>query len=146
MTDEVPMTKVSLRGPNGEVETLWAVPLGDNRYRLENTPWYAHSVSYQDIVEALPDADGQLQFTGMLQRGGHRTVRIRSSVPFKKDLLEEIAKLGASYESADRCYIGIDIPPDIEFHKITSFLETAEVEWELADPSYAEVYGCEDAT
>jgi hypothetical protein len=140
------MTKVALRGPHGDVETLWAEVVGDNRYCLANTPWYAYNISWRDIVEALPDADGQLQFTRVLEKGGHRTVRIRSQDPFTSEWLEKIPALGASYEGADRCYIGIDIPPEVELGVITSFLIAEKVEWEHADPSYAKLYGEEPAT
>jgi hypothetical protein len=59
---ELPKTKVALRGPHGDVETLWAEVIGGGHYCLDNTPWYAYSISWRDIVEASPDADGQLQF------------------------------------------------------------------------------------
>jgi hypothetical protein len=35
------MVKVKLFNADGDVETLWATPLGDDLYRLENSPWYA---------------------------------------------------------------------------------------------------------
>ncbi len=95
MTTDKQMTKVALRGPHGDVETLWAEVVGDNRYCLANTPWYAYNISWRDIVEALPDADGQLQFTRVLEKGGHRTVRIRSQDPFTSEWLEKIPALGA---------------------------------------------------
>jgi hypothetical protein len=34
------------------VETLWAFDLGDDRYRLGNSPFYAYSVSAGDVVYA----------------------------------------------------------------------------------------------
>lgn len=146
MSAEVPMTKVALRGPHGDVETLWAEALGGGRYCLANTPWYAYSVSWRDIVEASPDADGQLQFVRVVSKGGNRTVRIRSETPFTREWLDKLERLGASYEGADRCLIGINIPAETELHVITTFLTTEGVEWEHADPSYAELYGNEDAS
>ncbi len=46
------MAKVRLSNADGDVETLWASPLGNDLYRLENSPWYAYGVSWQDVVEA----------------------------------------------------------------------------------------------
>ena len=140
------MTKVALRGPDGEVETLWAEVLGAGRYCLANTPWYAYGISWRDVVEASPDADGQLQFLRVISKGGNRTVRIRSEAPFTDEWLGKVEALGASYEGANRCYIGVNIPAETELSVITSFLTAEGVEWEHADPTYAELYGEEAAT
>lgn len=44
-----PNAKVLFRVANEdgstEVETLWATGLGDDRYKLDNSPFYAYSVS-----------------------------------------------------------------------------------------------------
>jgi len=143
---KLPMAKVALRGPHGDVETLWAEAMGGGRYCLDNTPWYAYSVSWRDVIEASPDADGQLQFVKVVSKGGNRTVRIRSKEPFTSEWLGKIVELGASYEGADRRLIGINIPADTELGVITSFLTAEGVEWEHADPSYEELYGGADAT
>ena len=146
MSAEPPMTKVALRGPHGDVETLWAEVMGGGRYCLANTPWYAYSVSWRDVVEAFPDADGQLQFVKVVSKGGNRTVRIRSAEPFTSEWLGKVVNLGATYEGADRCLIGINVPAETELGVITSFLTAEGVEWEHADPSYEELYGSEAAT
>jgi hypothetical protein len=143
MSATLPMTKVALRGPHGDVETLWAEVMGDGRYRLANTPWYAYSVSWQDVVEASADADGQLQFVKVVSKSGNRTVRIRSEEPFTSEWLGKVVDLGASYDGADHCLIGINIPVETELGVITSFLTAEGVEWEHADPSYEELYGSE---
>ena len=55
---DLPMTKIALRGPHGDVETLWAEVFGGGHYCLANTPWYAYRISWRDVVEASSDADG----------------------------------------------------------------------------------------
>ena len=52
-------------------ETLWAAPMGSNLYRLENTPFFALDVSYQDVVLACEEKDGVAQFVQVFSRGGH---------------------------------------------------------------------------
>jgi hypothetical protein len=56
-------------------ETLWAAPVGQNQYRLENSPFYAFGVSYQDVV-AAQRTDNELEFVSVVSRGGHSTYRI----------------------------------------------------------------------
>lgn len=44
--------------PPAESEGLWAEPLGDDLYRIDNTPWFVRDVSADDIVKALAGSDG----------------------------------------------------------------------------------------
>jgi hypothetical protein len=140
---EQPASKVALRGPDGEVETLWAFDLGDAHYRLDNTPWYAYGISWQDVVEARPDEAGQLQFVRVVSKSGNRTVRIKSETPFNDEWLEKIVALGVSYEGANRRYLGINIPRETDLAAVASFLIEEGVTWEYADPTYEEVHGHE---
>lgn len=56
--------------PDGEVETLWAFDLGGGHYRLDHLPWYAYRVSLGDVIEASPDADGQLHMVRVVRKSG----------------------------------------------------------------------------
>jgi len=141
LASDDPTAKIALRGPDGEVEALWAFDLGGGRYRLDNTPWYAYGISWQDVVEARLDQDGQLQLVKVVSKSGNRTVRIRAEEPFTDDWLEKIVSLGASYEGANRRYIGINVPQDVNLDVITSFLVAEGVEWEHADPTYEGMHG-----
>jgi hypothetical protein len=140
LASDEPTAKIALRGPDGEVETLWAVDLGGGHYRLDNTPWYAYGISWHDVVEALPDEDGQLQFVKVVSKSGNRTVRITAEVPFEDEWLEKVVSLGASYEGANRRYIGINVPRELNLEVVTSFLVEENVTWEYADPTYEEVH------
>ena len=141
MASDDPTAKIALRGPDGEVETLWAFDLGGGHYRLDNTPWYAYGISWQDVVEARLDPDGQLQLVKVVSKSGNRTVRITAEEPFKDEWLEKIVSFGASFEGANRRYVGINIPQELNLDVITSFLVAEGVEWEYADPTYEEVHG-----
>jgi hypothetical protein len=62
-----PDAKVLFRVPNedgtADVETLWATSLGNDQYKLDNSPFYAYSVSWEDIVYAPFDpAEGYPAF------------------------------------------------------------------------------------
>src|SRR5712691_3413760 len=56
-------------------ETLWAEPVGGDRFRLRNVPFYAYGVSYDDTVPA-PETDEVRFVRGVAERGGHSTYRI----------------------------------------------------------------------
>src|SRR5437763_5731009 len=137
MAEDPNLVKVELRGGDGEVETLWAFDLGQDRYRLDNTPWYAYGVSTGDVIEAeREDPDGFPVFKRVVSKSGFRTVRITSDVDFTDDLFEEIKTLGCSFEGANRRYVAINVPPAVELTAVTEFFTERDIRWEHADPTW----------
>jgi hypothetical protein len=60
-----------------ESETLWAQPLGANRYRIWNLPVFAYNLEMRAIVECEPDPNGGLPIvTRVLEQGDCFTVRL----------------------------------------------------------------------
>jgi hypothetical protein len=141
------MVKVELQGPDGDVETPWATPLGGDRYRLENSPFWAYGVSYEDVIEARASVDGGFpSFVRRLQRSGNRTLRVilKPSATESSDsqgILDTLVALGCSYEGLNPSYLAINVPPAIDLAQITAFLIQTQQQWEYVDPTYAEVYG-----
>ena len=153
MNKEAELAKVEMRVEddegNVEVETPWVTPLGNNRYRLENSPFYAYNVSWEDIIEAVKeDTDGFPVFTKVLEKSGNRTVRVIFDPPVEEGnesqkVLNGLVELGCSYEGANRSYVVINIPKNIELMEIRDYLISKEVQWEHADPSYSELFPSE---
>jgi len=144
------MSKVLFRiqEPDGSVnvETLWATPLGEDLYQLDNSPFYAYSASWKDIVYAPYDpAEEFPTFQRVWTKSGHRTIRIIFKEPVEegsasKRVLEELVSLGCSYEGANKTYICLDIPPDVELQSIRHFLIQRALRFEHADPTYDELF------
>lgn len=147
---EGPTKKVLFRveGDDGQVnvETLWAFDLGHDRYQLDNTPFYAYSVSLGDVVYATVDATGGLPtFHAVVKKSGNRTVRVFFDDPVEpgsasERLLNELVSLGCEYEGANERYIAITIPSHVELAGVRDFLVENALTWEHADPSYTELY------
>jgi hypothetical protein len=141
------MVKIRLRGSvPDEIETLWATPLGDDNYRLDNSPFYAYGISWEDIVEAFPSDDGFLEFARFLTKSGNRTLRVimdsAEENPKSRSVLERITELGCSYEGLHSRLISINVPPDADFDAVTTYLTNdTEMNWEYADPTYEEITG-----
>ena len=126
-------------------ETVWAERVGPDRYRLDNSPFWAYSVSWLDVVEAHPDENGQLALTRVVEKSGHRTVRVIFDPAIDKDpeaqaTVDELGRMGCSYEGMHPGYLAIDIPPGIELMKVAEYLTERGVQWEHADPRYSELY------
>lgn len=150
MTKDEPRSKVLFRvvSEDGsvDVETLWAFDLGDDTYRLDNSPFYAYSVSWEDIVLAPYSEEEQFPtFDRVIKKSGNRTIRVIFDTPVEEGnrsdrILQDLVERGCSYEGASPTYLAVNIPKDVELDKIRSYLIESEVEWEHADPSYDELY------
>lgn len=144
-----PNAKVLFRVPQDdgtvEVETLWATALGDDEYVLDNSPFFAYSVSWQDVVYAPFDPDeGFPTFVRVLRKSGNRTVRVVFEPPVadgnaSDDVLQGLVRLGCSYEGANSRYISINIPPSTELAEVRDYLIGRDAQWEHADPTYDEL-------
>lgn len=145
-----PKSKVLFRVPEDDgtahVETLWATSLGDDEYELDNSPFYAYSVSWKDVVYAPFDAnEGFPTFVRVLRKSGHRTVRVIFDPPVKAgnesdSVLQGLLALGCSYEGANPGYISFDLPPAVHMEKVRQYLIQNGVTWEHADPTYTELF------
>lgn len=127
------------------VETLWAERVGPDQYKLDNSPFWAYGVSWRDVVEARPGAEGMLTFVRVIQKSGHRTVRLILNPPADESadsqaILDGVVALGASYEGMHPGYLSIDIPPGIELARIAEYLTASGQQWEHADPPYEDLY------
>ena len=144
MTDG--LVKVQLNGPDGEIETLWARPLGDHLFELDNTPAYAYGLSWHDVIEARSQTpDGFPAFVRVARKSGHRTVRVILKPPANvseasQAVLDGLRDLGCSYEGAKHRLIAVDVPPTADLMAVRAFLIASEQSWEHADPTYEDLF------
>lgn len=114
-----------------ERESIWVEDLGDGRYRLENTPFCAYGYSYQDVVEAAPDEDGDLIAGRIAERGGHSTYRVMvpkpSAAKFEK-YWKPVEKLGCTYERANESFVAVDVPPRADIGAVFRLLQRGEAD------------------
>jgi Domain of unknown function (DUF4265) len=80
-------------------ERVWARPLGDDRYRLDNVPWFVRGIAEGDIVRAVPPDDSSSPvFVERLVWGGNCTIRV---IPLHSDAFgtsqEAVLQLFATY-------------------------------------------------
>jgi hypothetical protein len=128
------------------VETLWAFDLGDDRYRLDNLPYFAYGVSWNDIVYAPFDPEEERPtFKIVLEKSGNRTIRIIFEVPFNEDpesraLLDKLVDLGCDYENANSKLVVINILGLVDLNEVAALLNETGVTWEYADPTYEELF------
>lgn len=128
-----------------EVETLWAEPLGEHVYRLDNSPFYVYSVSWRDEVLAPPSADGLPTVQRVLSKSGNRTVRIRLDPPYEDGnesakVMQELVAMGCSFEGSRNRLMSVNIPPELNLSAVRDHLIARDLEWEHADPTYEQLF------
>jgi len=135
---------IRVTNPDGpdEVETLWAFPLGDDLYRLDNHPFYAYGVSCSDVVYApFSDEEQMATFLRIESKSGNRTVRVIVDPPFidgneSEQLIHGLVSLGCTFEGANSVLFSINVPSKVDLGEIRQYLLDRGAQWEHADPTY----------
>ena len=115
-----------------KTESLWAEPIGDERYRLRNVPFEVFGFSEQDVV-AAQGKNGVLVVVGIVARGGHSTYRLvlpedTTEEKFLKDWIR-LRALGCTYERATLRFVAVDVPPHADIYAVYQALEEGEKAW-----------------
>ncbi|AHM59309.1 hypothetical protein D770_05210 [Flammeovirgaceae bacterium 311] len=112
-------------------ESMWAEPLGNDLYKIENVPFYAYGLNYQDIVRATPEPDEQIpEIRELIESGGHRTFRILFKKEVDKEqqekILDSFRELHVTYERANKTYVALDMKPEGDYQSIFDKLDEYE--------------------
>jgi hypothetical protein len=120
-------------------ESLWAKPVAEHLFELDNIPFYACGISWKDMVAADPLTEGTFAFSKVVKPSGHSTIRV---IVFAKDEMErlqkELGRLGASWEGSDASsLVAIDIPPEVDIKQVLDFLQSGmdEGRWDYEEAS-----------
>jgi hypothetical protein len=150
MGQDPPDAKVVFRVPEEDgsvrVETLWGTALGDDQYKIDNSPFYAYGVSWEDVVYAPVDLeDGRPTFIRVVSKSGNRTVRVIFDPPVQDGnesdrVLQGLVALGCTYEGANRGYMSVNVPPELSLAAVRDYLVKQDAQWEHADPTHDELH------
>ncbi|WP_373051423.1 DUF4265 domain-containing protein [Thalassovita aquimarina] len=112
-------------------ESVFVEGLGQDRYRLQNSPFFATGLSYRDIVIARQNGP-KLLFEKLLFIGGHSTYRIIPSDDADhrqfRAFLARLEDIGCSWEHGNLGYMlyAVDVPPETNIHTAYELLEAGE--------------------
>jgi hypothetical protein len=130
-------------GHGYETERLWGEPLGNDEFRILNSPFFVFGVSSEDVVKARAQGD-DYHFEKVVRRGGHSTYRIflqKRTIhdPQFKEYWNELAKLGCTFENANDRLLVVDVPPGADVSEVYGALQRGEAEgiWVFEEGHYA---------
>ena len=115
--------------PPVDYEGLWARPLGEGLFQIDNVPFFATGIAYGDIVSAMPEQQ-ELRFQEVVRPSGHSTLRLiiydEKEVPSVKALLEQ---LGCAIEQSHiPGLISVDVPPAVSLAMVRQLLDEGEAQ------------------
>jgi hypothetical protein len=127
--------------PPQDVESMWAVPVGNDTYRLDNVPFFVRGVSSEDIVRAKQE-DGLLFFASLVEPGGHSTVRVLIWNQHETQAVrDELRAMGCSSEGTNiPGLVAVDIPRSVRYAEVRDFLMAGEQNgrWEFEEGCIAQ--------
>ena len=112
---------------NGNIteETIWVVDLGNNKYKVDNIPFFAPNLSLGDIISVEKD-QSNLYFEDLLETSGHSTIQL---IFFNSDsnknqlIIQELENIGCQWESMKgQPLYAIDISESIDYKIVKSIL------------------------
>jgi hypothetical protein len=157
MKDDEKLVKVRVELPNHPRvggESMWARPLGDDRYEVRNTPFFAYGLNFHDVVEAIEDPPGTKPLIRRVsQPGGHRTIRVMftDEAPARQRglLLESLNRFRAFYENADGTMFAVDVEPQGDYEAVLNQLDewasAGLLEYETCEARLSGSFGCAPA-
>jgi len=109
-------------------ESMWAEPVGDDIYRLENVPFFCYGINFQDELKALPDDDDILEVSEVVKRSGNKTIRICfdktiASKDSQEPYLNVLRNLDCSLERWDETYLAINIRKTADYNQVYEQLD-----------------------
>ncbi|MEQ9103046.1 MAG: DUF4265 domain-containing protein [Imperialibacter sp.] len=123
-------------------ESMWAEPLGNDLYRIENVLFYAYGLNYQDIVRATADSeDLKPEVRELVTDAGHRTFRVIFERTLDKaeqeTILDSLNGLGITYERATQSYVALDMEPSGDYQatmdQLAKYEEQGLLEFETCE-------------
>ena len=118
--------------PPVKSEGLWAASLGEDRFRVDNTPWFVRGIAADDVVEALAGSDGVLWATRRLEWAGRQTIRVvaHPDGPLNGDpaaARDLFVPLGLTGEIAPQYrMVALDVPPSTALAPVKALLVAGE--------------------
>lgn len=146
MTDEpFPKVKVLFRLPEPQeiapgfewplmrTESVWAQEVGKGRFKIDNIPFFANEISYEDVVSARSNGSNDLWFSRVLQRSGNSTFRVimnSKDQRAKEDaasIFSILKSVGCEIEWAHEELVAINVPKSA-FNDAYAILSSAQEE------------------
>ena len=114
-----------------EVETLWAMPLGDDLFEVRNIPWLTDALHNLDVVRCRPESKGGIpKVLGVARPSGHRTIRLTfadaASNEQRESVVGQLERSVGYAERMDANDWAVDVNPGTDLVAATNLIADQE--------------------
>lgn len=112
--------------PPAGAESVWAVDLGQDLYRISNIPFFVPLLSMEDIIIAKKEEDNILYYQKTYKHSDHSTLRIMCKDTEQRiNFITTIKNEGCEVESIKEypSLLTIDVPPSSNYTKILKIIK-----------------------
>ncbi|MEV7012144.1 DUF4265 domain-containing protein [Streptosporangium sp. NPDC051022] len=121
-------------------EGMWAIPLGPDRARLDNIPFFVRGVASGDVVHLETDAEGVVWAKEVVEFSGNCTIRV---IPYRDGdlegdlgaVLDLFAPLGVEGEGLEQFgLVALNVPPTADLAGVRRLLrEGQDSRWDYEE-------------
>jgi hypothetical protein len=123
--------------PPAASESVWAIPLVEDRYVIDNIPFFAREATLGDIVE-VTEKDGTLYYKSTFKRSGNSLIRIVYLKETDPSVVRDKLKtFGCSSEWDETHHlIAVSVPPEVKLSDVQVFLQDGfeQGNWDYEEP------------
>lgn len=114
-------------------ESMWATPLGNDNFEIDNIPFYVRGISCGDVVTANLSDTGEFLFGALIQPSENSTIRVYvSSESEAMFFISALVAFGCECERSNITKLfAVHIPSSCELKPILELLAQAETEGKL---------------
>ena len=105
-------------------EGLWAEPLSNGHFRIDNIPFYVYGISTGDEVEAKPNEHDKLHYHALTRASGNSTFRLFVADKNNRPKVRtRLAQLGGRSEVDEQAgLIAVEIPEKTNIYPVLDYL------------------------
>lgn len=106
-------------------ESVWAIPLGDGQFKIDNIPFFTCDATLGDVVSAYEER-GELKFATTITSSGNSLLRViyveGSDI---EQIRADLRGLGCSTEWDEiHRLVSVNVPPEVALSRIRNFLDS----------------------
>jgi hypothetical protein len=133
-------------------EGVWAKPLGEDRFEVDNVPFYAYGVSLGDVVRASPaGVEGEYVLDAVEESSGHSVVRVKVRARGVDEAeverrvrrwRETLDAMGCGSEASNLpTLFAVDVPAEVDYQPVRDRLDdgvrSGEIDFEEGNLRHA---------
>jgi hypothetical protein len=113
-------------------ETLWALPLGGDRFEIRNIPWLRDDLHAGDVVRCKTGSAGFPEIVELVEASGHETLHLifteHADDKLREEVLALVERTVGYTERASEDGWAVDVNPGTDLPSLLEYLGRLQAE------------------